>query len=247
MSQTRQFHHSNNPSFKCQDSTVILPFGRNSYLSTIKEILNTEVISLDETTDREVINISYQSSNVSLIFSGMGGPAIVNALEMVKANGGNKVVLFGACGGVSPVVQLGDIIIPSGAVRGEGASRYYAPLEFPAACDIKLTNNLLIEANSQNLVQVHNGYAYTTDASYRQGPEIYQTYQDLILGVECECASAAVAGYRLGLKIGALYFCTDNITLPKESDKKYQSLSNDKVKLGFDTGLKIIMNILTES
>ena len=46
-------------------------------------------------------------------------------------NGGKKAVLFGACGGISPIVQTGDLIIPS--------------------------------------------FVYTTDASYRQGPEIYST------------------------------------------------------------------------
>jgi len=244
MKHTRQFSHSNNPSFNCQDSVLILPFGRKSYLSAIIETLDAETIHLDETTDREVFNISYHSTNVTLVFSGMGSPAMVNALEMVKANGGKRVVLFGACGGVSPLVQVGDIIIPNSAVRGEGASRYYAPIEFPASCDVELTHRLLLEADSHASVHIHNGYVYTTDASYRQGPDIYKTYQDLILGVECECAAAAVAGYALGLKISALFFCTDNVLSPEKADKSYQSLSNNKVRKGFDIGLKIVMNVL---
>ena len=82
MNHSRKFSHSNNPLFNCQDSVLILPFGRKSYLSAIREILHAETIHLDETTDREVFNISYHSTNVTLVFSGMGSPAMVNALEL---------------------------------------------------------------------------------------------------------------------------------------------------------------------
>ena len=179
----REFAHSNNPEFLCQESVLILPFGRNSYLPAIIQRFDAEPAPLDETTDREVYTIHNSSTNITLIFSGMGAPAMVNALEMVKNNEGKKAVLFGACGGTSPNIQIGDLIIPKGAVRGEGASRYYTPIEFPAVND----------------------------------------------------------------KVSALFFCTDNTTLIKETDQKYKGLGDERVRRGFETGLDIVIQVLSQS
>lgn len=189
---SRGFSHSNNPNFSCQESVLVLPFGRKSYLPAIVRRFDAEVIPLDETTDRETYTIHHRTAKITLLFSGMGAPVTANALEMIKANGGKRVVLFGACGGVSPSVQIGDLVIPAGAVRGEGASRYYTPIEFPAVCDVKLTYRLLTVARGQDVAPVHHGFVYTTDASCRQRSEIYETYRDLVIAVDCECAAAAV-------------------------------------------------------
>jgi uridine phosphorylase len=243
----REFSNSNNPYFKCQKSVLILPFGRNSYLPAIINRFDFETVPLDETTDREIYTIYDSSINITVIFSGMGSPAMVNALEMVKHNGGERVVLFGACGGTSRSVQVGDLIIPKGAVRGEGASRYYAPIEFPAAFDVELTYQLIKEAYTRDNDSVHHGFMYTTDASYRQGPEIYDTYKNLVIGADCECSAAATAGAAMHLKVAALLFCTDNTTLTKAKDQKYKGLGDKKVRRGFETGLDIVVHVLAQS
>jgi uridine phosphorylase len=247
LSTHREFSNSNNPDFECQKSVLMLPFGRNSYLPAIIQRFDSDTVPVDETTDREVYTIHNSSIIITVIFSGMGSPAIVNALEMVKNNGAERVVLFGACGGTSGNIQVGDLIIPKGAVRGEGASRYYAPIEFPAAFDVELTYQLIKEANRREVVPVHHGFIYTTDASYRQGAEIYETYKNIIIGADCECSAAAVAGAVMQLKVAALFFCTDNTTLPKKDDQKYKGLRDKKVQRGFETGLDIVVQVLSQS
>jgi uridine phosphorylase len=177
----------------------------------------------------------------------MGSPAAANALEMAAANGARQVILFGACGGVDREVQVGDLLVPTGAIRGEGTSRYYAPDDQPAVCDPELTSILLEEASRRESPRVHHGMVYTTDASYRQGPEIYGTRNERILGVECECAAAAIVGSHLGLRVAALFFCTDNITLPQENDHPYRGLGDERVRRGFDAGLEAVMAALAGS
>ena len=225
----------------------MLPFGRKSYLPAIVRRFDAECIPLDETTDREAYTIHHRTAKITLLFSGMGAPAMVNALEMVKSNGGKRVVLFGACGGVSPSIQIGNLVIPAGAVRGEGASRYYIPIEFPAVCDVELTHRLLTVARQQDVRPVHHGFVYTTDASYLQGPEIYETYRELVIGVDCECAAAAVVGACLQLRVAALFFCTDNVTLPREDDQRYRGLKDERVRQGFEAGLNVVTQVLSES
>jgi len=236
----RDFSHANNPDFDCAENVILLPFGRRSYLEALVAAFDGEEAVLDETTDR----IVYHLGGLTLVYSGMGSPAAANALEMIKANGGRRVVVFGACGGTDPRVAVGDLVVVSGAIRGEGTSRYYAPVEFPAAFDPVLTARLF-EAAGREETGSHLGVVYTTDAGYRQGPEIYETYKGLVIAVESECAAAAVVGARLGLEMGALLFCSDNITLADRDDQLYGGLKNPATRRGFEAGAAAVVEVLT--
>jgi len=233
----RDFAHANNPDFACAESVLLLPFGRRSFLPA-------EAVTLDETTDREVFRLTAAPSEITLVFSGMGSPAAANALEMVAVAGAQRVVVFGACGGVVTEVGVGELVVAGGGVRGEGTSAYYAPPGFPAAFDPLLTARLW-EVASASDVPAHRGVVYTTDAGYRQGPEIYEKCAGLVIAVESECAAVAVVGARLGLETGALLFCTDNINLPHEEDRGYRGLADPRVRRGFDAGLEAAIEVLS--
>jgi uridine phosphorylase len=237
----RRFEHANNPGFRCAESAILLPFGRRSFLPAIVERVGGDEEPLDETTDRIVYHL--RSHRVTLVYSGMGSPAAANALEMAAANGARRVVVFGACGGVDAALEVGHLLTVSMAVRGEGTSRYYAPPEDPAAFDPLLTARLAERARSSGL-PVHAGVVFTTDAGYRQGPEIYENGAGIVLGVDSECAAAAVVGASLGLSMGALLFCTDNARLPRTADQKYGGLRDGRVRRAFEAGLDAVLESL---
>ena len=240
----RDFSHANNPVFPCAEAVLLLPFGRRSFLPAIVERYRGAAVTLDETTDREVFQLAATLSEITLVYPGMGSPAAANALEMVAAAGAKRVVVFGACGGVTAEIGVGELLVAAGAVRGEGTSAYYAPAGFPAAFDPLMTARLW-EAASKSEVQVHRGVVFTTDAGYRQGPEIYEECRGLVIGVESECAAVAVVSAALGLQAGALLFCTDNVSLPREEDHAYRGLKDQRVKLGFETGLEEAIAVLS--
>ena len=237
----RNFKHANNPDFDCASSVILLPFGRRSFLPAIVDRIGGAEVDLDETTDRIVYQAA--SGRITLMYSGMGGPAAANALEMAAANGAERVVVFGACGGVDPRLEVGHVLVVSGAVRGEGTSDYYAPPGFPAAFDPLLSARLW-EAARSTAVEAHLGSTYTTDAGYRQGPEIYEDCAGLVLGVESECSAAAVVGARLGLQMGALLFCTDNVSLARTEDQQYGGLRDPRVRQAFEAGLDSVVEVL---
>ncbi|MEN8163541.1 MAG: hypothetical protein ABFS37_05385 [Acidobacteriota bacterium] len=239
----RTFHHAANPEFSCSENVILLPFGRRSYLPAIVDACDGEPVELDETTDRELYTLHHDGRDLTLVYSGMGAPACANALEMVRRNGARRVVVFGACGGIVPGLPVGSLVAATGAVRGEGTSRWYAPPEFPAVFDPRLTVALADAGGRRH--EVHTGVVFTTDAGYRQGPSIYETYRDLAIAVECECAAAAVVSARLGLAAGALLFCTDNVTLPKTGDQHYRGLADPRVQAAFESGLESCLEVLT--
>lgn len=240
----RRFENANNPTFDCARGVLLLPFGRRSYLPAIVEEWDGEQVSLDETTDRIVYRLRGSPTPVTLMYSGMGSPAAANALEMASANGARRVVVFGACGGIDVGVGVGDLIVATGAVRGEGTSDYYAPPEFPAGFDLDLSARLWQGASDGYEGTCHRGVVYTTDAGYRQGPEVYERFAGLILGVESECAAVAVAGARLGLEVAALLFCTDNPALASEADRQYSGLADVRVCRAFEAGLAVVIDAL---
>lgn len=215
----------------------MLPFGRRSFLPALVNACGGEEVTLDETTDRQVFQLTATPSDITLVYSGMGSPAAANALEMVAAAGAKRMVVFGACGGVAEEVGVGDMVVATGAVRGEGTSAYYAPPGFPAAFD-PLTTVRLWENALDSEVQAHRGVVFTTDAGYRQGPEIYEDCRGLVIGVESECAAVAVVSASLGLKAGALLFCTDNVNQPLEEDHAFRGLKDPRVKRGLEAGLE---------
>lgn len=241
---SRDFSHSNNPPFASEESVLLLPFGRCSFLPAIVDAFAGEEIPLDETTDRLVYRLKGAPSPITLVYSGMGSPAAANALEMAAHAGARRVVVFGACGGVVQAVGVGELVVATGAVRGEGTSGYYAPPGFPAAFDPLLTAGLWSAATASG-VGAHSGVVYTTDAGYRQGGEIYDDCAGLVIGVESECAAVAVVGARLGLETGALFFCTDNVTLAKKKDRGYRGLADPRVRRGFVAGLEATIGVLS--
>lgn len=240
----RDFSHANNPSFACAESVLLLPFGRRSFLPAIVETWGGEAVALDETTDRELYQLRAASSPVTLVYSGMGSPAAANALEMVAAAGARRVAVFGACGGVAEEVEVGELVVVAAAVRGDGTSGYYAPPGYPAAFDPVLVARLWAAAAGCS-TPAHRGVVYTTDAGYRQGPEIYEDCAGLVIGVESECAAVAVVSARLGLEAGAVLFCTDNVNHPRAKDHHYRGLADPRVKQGFTAGLEIVMSVLS--
>jgi len=237
----RRFEHANNPRFRCAGAVILLPFGRRSFLPAVVDRAGGEEEPLDETTDRIVYQL--RPHRVTLVYSGMGAPAAANAVEMAAANGAHRVVVFGACGGVDAALGVGHLLVVSAAVRGEGTSRYYAPPEYPAAFDPLLTARLAERAGSSG-EPVHVGVVFTTDAGYRQGPEIYEDGAGIVLGVDSECAAAAVVGARLGLSMGALLFCTDNVRLPRTADQQYGGLRDGRVRRAFEAGLDAVLDAL---
>lgn len=80
---------------------------------------------------------------VSVTSTGIGGPSASIAMEELSRCGADTFVRIGTCGGMQPEVKSGDIVIATGAIRMEGTSREYAPIEYPAVANLDVTNALV--------------------------------------------------------------------------------------------------------
>lgn len=104
---------------------------------------------------------------VSVTSTGIGGPSASIAMEELALCGADTFVRTGTCGGIDLDVKGGDIVIATGAVRMEGTSREYAPIEYPAVADLEVTN-ALVQAGKDLGFTCHTGVVQCKDAFYGQ-------------------------------------------------------------------------------
>ena len=104
---------------------------------------------------------------VSVTSTGIGGPSASIAMEELYRCGADTFVRIGTCGGMQPDVKSGDIVIATGAVRMEGTSKEYAPIEYPAVPDFGVTT-ALVSAVKALKMPYHTGVVQCKDAFYGQ-------------------------------------------------------------------------------
>ena len=104
---------------------------------------------------------------VSVVSTGIGGPSAAIAMEELANLGTHTFVRVGTCGGIDLSVQSGDVVVATGAVRMEGTSREYAPIEWPAVPDFAVT--CALAQACQNLgYSWHAGVVQCKDSFYGQ-------------------------------------------------------------------------------
>ena len=104
---------------------------------------------------------------VSVTSTGIGGPSASIAMEELVRCGADTFIRVGTWGGIDMEVKGGDIVIATGAIRAEGTSKEYAPIEFPAVADLDVTN-ALVEAAKACGYSYHTGIVQCKDAFYGQ-------------------------------------------------------------------------------
>ena len=104
---------------------------------------------------------------VSVASTGIGGPSAAIAMEDLAKIGGDTFIRVGTCGGMDLKVLPGDLVIATGAIRKEGTSREYAPIEFPAVADFGLVYTLASTAKQLEYPH-HIGVVECKDSFYGQ-------------------------------------------------------------------------------
>ncbi|MFD0966703.1 uridine phosphorylase [Seminibacterium arietis] len=107
--------------------------------------------------------------------TGIGGPSVSIAVEELAQLGVRTFLRIGTTGAIQPHINVGDILVTTGAVRLDGASRHFAPLEYPAVANFDCTTALYNAASSETKKGVHVGITASSDTFY-PGQERYDTY-----------------------------------------------------------------------
>ena len=110
---------------------------------------------------------SLDGVKVSVTSTGIGGPSAAIAMEELTKIGAHSFIRIGTCGGMQEDVKSGDVVIANAAIRAEGTSREYAPIEFPAVSNFEVTSALKNASDNLNLTS-HIGVVQCKDSFYGQ-------------------------------------------------------------------------------
>jgi len=104
---------------------------------------------------------------VSVVSTGMGCPSTAIAVEELVKIGCHTFIRVGTSGAMQPDMEVGDIAVINSAIRDEGTSRQYLPIEFPAIADLRVTNALVKAAQTLEF-NYHVGVSHTKDSFYSE-------------------------------------------------------------------------------
>ncbi len=187
---------------------------------------------------------------VSVTSTGIGGPSASIAMEELVKCGADTFIRIGTCGGMQLDIKGGDIVVATGAIRAEGTTREYAPIEFPAVPTLEVTNTL-VNAGKKLGVQVHTGVVQCKDAFYGQHrPETLPNGQELLrkwdawlkLGTvasEMESAALFIVAAYLHVRVGSCFLVVAN------QERAKAGLENKQVH-DTDLAIKVAVEAIRE-
>ncbi|NWF95075.1 MAG: uridine phosphorylase [Candidatus Thorarchaeota archaeon] len=141
---------------------------------------------------------TYRGAAVSACSTGIGGPGTAIAVEELANVGARDFIRVGSCATLKEQIELGDLIITTGAVRLEGTSKQYVRSEYPASASYEIVLALVEAADSLGL-NYHLGISASTDSFYlgQSRPGFGDYFPNTSRGLIEELRAANVANFEM--------------------------------------------------
>jgi uridine phosphorylase len=123
--------------------------------------------------DYEMHTGTIDGKRVTVGNGGRFAPDTAMTTEILCAAGAESLIRIGSCGSLQEHVKIGDLVIVTGAIRGEGTTSYYVPKNFSTVANPEIVGALKTAAESLS-VRYHLGWIFTTDALFQETPELIQ-------------------------------------------------------------------------
>jgi uridine phosphorylase len=140
---------------------------------------------------------------ISVCSSGIGCPSAAIAMEELARLGAKVFIRVGTTGALQKDLHIGDLVVATAAVRAEGTSKNYVPLEFPAVADLTVATSLVQAARKSNL-KTHFGLVMSTDAFYGNLENLKRWSNFGALSVEMETSVIYTIAALKNLKAGSI-------------------------------------------
>lgn len=186
--------------------------------------------------------LSATANNITIINFGMGSASAATIMDLLSAISPKAVLFLGKCGGLKKKNQLGDLILPIAAIRGEGTSADYLPPEVPAlpAFNLQKAISYTIRLSSRDY---WTGTVYTTNRRVWEHDENFKDYLRSIrtMAIDMETATIFTVGFHNEIPTGALLLVTDQPMVAEgvkteQSDKKVtENFAENHLKIGIES------------
>lgn len=201
----------------------------------------------DEKTRGSALTVVHsKSADVTIINFSIGSPMAALIIELLSVINPSAVLFLGMCGGLHRSLKKGDFIVPTAAIRDEGASIHFMPAQVPALPTFKIQkfiSQIVIEKG----LDYRTGVVHTTDYRFWEFDEEFKAtlYKERALAIDMETATLFVGGFVTKVPIGALLLVSD-LPLKRggiKTKKSASSVFKQYTDLHLEIGIKSMSEI----
>lgn len=217
-----------------------------NYVKLFAEWNKVEMVGLDRPMPSATAN------DITIINFGMGSANAATVMDLLAAIKPKACLFLGKCGGLKKKNELGDLILPIAAIRGEGTSNDYFPPEVPALPAFNLQK--AVSTSIRNYKKDYwTGTIYTTNRRVWEHDDKFKEYlrSTRCMGIDMETATIFVVGFANHIPTGALLLVSDQPMISsgvktEESDKNVtQNYLNEHLQIGIASLNELKNNGLT--
>ncbi|WP_254272089.1 nucleoside phosphorylase [Haloarcula marina] len=195
-----------------------------------------------ENREYKVVNATYDGTDVTLCSTGIGSPSAAIAVEELAAVGVETFVRVGTTGALQRGIEIGDMVVATGAAKDEGTTERYESTTVPAVPEYE-TLSALVDAAEANDEDVHVGPVATDDAFYAETDEYVANWEAAgLLAVEMEAAAIFSLARRKGLAAGAICTVDGNLVEGTQKGETSDEELPEKAKDNVDRAIAISLD-----
>lgn len=217
-----------------------------AYVKLFAQWNDVPVIGLDKPMP------SATAKGITIINFGMGSANAATIMDLLSCIELKACLFLGKCGGLKKKNELGDLILPIAAIRGEGTSNDYFPPEVPALPAFSLQKAISTTIRNHQK-DYWTGTVYTTNRRVWEHDEAFKEYLRKIrcMGIDMETATIFSTGFFNKIPTGALLLVSDQpmisegIKTAASDIKVTEGFANDHLQIGIDSLNELINNGLT--
>lgn len=208
----------------------------NRYLELFAKWNNVDIVDLNANMPAAT------AGDITMINFGIGSANAATIMDLLTGIHPKAVMFLGKCGGLKKKNQVGDLILPIAAIRGEGTSNDYMPMEIPALPAFSLQK--AISTTIRDFGKDYwTGTVYSTNRRVWEHDEKFKKYlrKTRSMAIDMETATIFIVGFKNEIPTGALLLVSDQPMIPegvktRESDEEVNKhFVEDHIRIGIDS------------
>jgi uridine phosphorylase len=198
-----------------------------------------------ENREYRVVNATYGERELTLCSTGIGCPSAAIAVEELSKVGVETFVRVGTTGALQRGIEIGDMVVATGAAKDEGTTKRYESDAVPAVPDYEVLS-ALVDAAEANDEDVHVGPIASDDAFYAETDEYVEDWEAAgLLSVEMEAAAIFTLARRKGLRAGAICTVDGNLVEGTQKGETEDEELPEKAKDNVERAIRISLDAAT--
>ncbi len=205
-----------------------------------------DATTVAENREYKVVTATYDGVDLTIASTGIGSPSAAIAVEELAAVGVQTFIRVGTTGALQTDIEIGDMVVATGAAKDEGTSKRYEATTNPAVPDYDVLT-ALVEAAEDNDEAVHVGPIATDDAFYAETDAYIDSWEAAgLLAVEMEAAAIFTLARRKGLAAGAICTVDGNLvagTQKGEGEDELPPKAKNNVERAIELALEAAVSL----